>query len=75
MLQRFGDEVYPSLALEAVRRELSEEKFADFLVLNHADHAVLLLARHAGEHRLDHRLNGRESSIARLGIAPALEIV
>ncbi|MFN3350505.1 asparagine synthetase B family protein [Pseudorhodoplanes sp.] len=29
-------------ALGAVRRELSEEKFADFLVLNHADHATTI---------------------------------
>jgi asparagine synthase (glutamine-hydrolysing) len=29
-------------ALDGVPRELSEEKFADFLVLNHADHATTL---------------------------------
>ncbi len=29
-------------ALEGVRRELSEEKFADFLVLNHAEHATTI---------------------------------
>lgn len=29
-------------ALDAVHRELSEEKFADFLVLNHADHATTI---------------------------------
>ena len=29
-------------ALDAVRRELSEEKFADFLVLNHAEHATTI---------------------------------
>jgi len=29
-------------AINAVRRELSEEKFADFLVLNHADHATTI---------------------------------
>ena len=29
-------------AMDGVRRELSEEKFADFLVLNHADHATTI---------------------------------
>jgi asparagine synthase (glutamine-hydrolysing) len=29
-------------AMDAVPRELSEEKFADFLVLNHADHATTI---------------------------------
>jgi asparagine synthase (glutamine-hydrolysing) len=29
-------------ALDGVRRELSEEKFADFLVLNHAEHATTI---------------------------------
>jgi asparagine synthase (glutamine-hydrolysing) len=29
-------------AMDAVRRELSEEKFADFLVLNHAEHATTI---------------------------------
>ena len=51
-------------ALADVPRELSEEKFADFLVLNHADHATTIYrnmfrvppgARHAGRsRRFDH---------------------